>query len=343
MRFMAEKQKISILGAGSWGNTLACHFSKNFQVLLWDYKAERVEQRKVDRKFDRPVTGIYPDDIAFSSDLKEAMSFSDYIYSVVPLKGIPSLVNAMEEISSEIDLNGKILINCAKGIDLEALKTPAEIFYEVFQKANLKIKVAALAGLNLAKEFLDAKPMISTVACEDLEIATELQHMFTCKRFRLYASSDLIGVEFCSALKNVIAIAAGAADGLELGASAKASLITRALHELRELVKLKGGSDETLYTAAGLGDLIATCNSPLSRNYRVGYFLAQGLSMDEIAAKLNSVSEGVNTAFALETLNAQNDLRIPICLEVAKMLHGSKSPAEVVETLMSRKPREAVL
>ncbi|NQY81151.1 MAG: NAD(P)H-dependent glycerol-3-phosphate dehydrogenase [Candidatus Caenarcaniphilales bacterium] len=339
---MSAKQKISILGSGSWGNTLACHFSKNFEVLLWDYKAERVKQRELDRKFDRPAEGKYPDNVTFSSDLKEAMLFSDNIFSVVPLKGIPSLVQKMKELSETESLNGKVLINCAKGIDLTALKTPAEIFNDVFKEFDLDIKVAALAGPNLAKEFLDGKPMISTVACEDLETATELQHLFTCNRFRLYATSDLIGVEFCSALKNVIAIAAGAADGLELGASAKASLITRALQELRELVKLKGGSEDTLYTAAGLGDLIATCNSPLSRNYRVGYFLAQGLNLEQIAEKLNSVSEGVNTAFALETLNSQNDLRIPICLEVAKMLHGSKTPTEVVETLMSRKPREAV-
>lgn len=339
---MSSKQKISILGSGSWGNTLATHFSKNFDVLLWDYKPERVKQRKIDKKFDRPEKAKYPENVIFSSDLKESMLFSDYVFSVVPLKGIPSLVRKMEKLSREDSINGKVLINCAKGIDLKVLKTPAEIFNEVFKEFNLNIKVAALAGPNLAKEFLNAKPMISTLACEDLDTAIELQHLFSCNRFRLYATGDLIGVEFCSALKNVIAIAAGAADGLELGASAKASLITRALQELRELVMLKGGSEDTLYTPAGLGDLIATCNSPLSRNYRVGYFLAQGLNLDQIGEKLNSVSEGVNTAFALETLNSQNDLRIPICLEVAKMLHGSKTPAEVVETLMSRKPREVI-
>ena len=335
---MPKTKQIAILGSGSWGNTLACHFADEFDVLLWDYKDKRVELRKQNREFDRPEKGIYPESVNFTSSIEEVLNFSDFIFNVVPLKGIPSLVESIDTClaNSDLDLKSKVLINCSKGIDLATLKTPAEIFQEFFKKQGLNIDIAAFAGPNLAREVLAQKPMIATIASENYELAKELQLKFSSDKIRLYSSNDLIGVEFCSALKNVIAIAAGASDGLALGASTKASLITRALNELRELIRLKGGDEETLYTAAGLGDLIATCNSDLSRNYRVGYFMAQNMSLEEINKKLNSVAEGVNTSFALEELNKTQNLRIPICIEVASMLKGTKSPREVASSLMAR-------
>ena len=348
---ISASKKISILGSGSWGNTLACHFSKDFDVLLWDYKPERVEIMSKSRLFDKPKEGIYPKNINFTADLRAALEFSDFIFSVIPLKGINQLAKNISKINnlkildpakdSYLNLNlknplkfsKKVIINCSKGIDLVSLKTPSEIFTEKLKNFH----IATLSGPNLAIEVLAGEPMISSIASSELTVAEGLQEVFSCTRFRLYPSNDIVGVEFCSAIKNVIAIAAGASDGLGFRASTKASLITRALHEMRELIKLKGGLEETLYSAAGLGDLIATCSSELSRNYRVGYFLAQNYSLDEIYKKINATAEGVNTAFALKKLAQTENLRIPICLEVADMLSESKNPAEVVNSLMSRK------
>lgn len=332
--------KISILGSGAWANTLACHFARNFDILMWDYKAERVELVSKTRKFDRPKEGLFPDSVQFTADLKEALDFSDYIFSVVPMKGILELSHKIKEINKVKTLSGKsdhsakkIIINCSKGIEQEALKTPSEIFAE-----NLDdFQIASLSGPNLALEVLAGEPMISSIASSELSLSQGLQSLFSDHRLRLYASDDLLGVEFCGAVKNVIAIAAGASDGLGFGASTKASLITRALNEMKELIKVKGCQEETLYTAAGLGDLIATSNSELSRNYRVGYFLAQNYSLDEIYQKINASTEGVSTAFALKKLASSENLRIPICLEVADMLSGSKNPAQAVDSLMSRK------
>jgi glycerol-3-phosphate dehydrogenase (NAD(P)+) len=348
---ISASKKISILGSGSWGNTLACHFSKDFEILLWDYKPERVEIMSKSRLFDKPKEGIYPENINFTADLRAALEFSDFIFSVIPLKGINDLSENILKISNLTALNfdpnlnfsknteyfrnfsKKVIINCSKGIDLVSLKTPSEIFTEKLKNFH----IATLSGPNLAIEVLAGEPMISSIASSELTVAEGLQEVFSCTRFRLYPSNDIVGVEFCSAIKNVIAIAAGASDGLGFRASTKASLITRALNEMRELIKLKGGLEETLYSAAGLGDLIATCSSELSRNYRVGYFLAQNYSLDEIYKKINATAEGINTAFALKKLAQTENLRIPICLEVADMLSGSKNPAEVVNSLMSRK------
>jgi len=327
-----HEKKITILGSGSWGNTLACHFAKDFQILLWDYKAERVELAKKSRQFEKPQKGIYPNNIIFTADLQEALIFSDYIFSVIPLKGIQELAENILKLDLK-NSNKKYLINCSKGIDLVTLRTPSEIFTE---KLN-HFHIATLSGPNLAIEVLAGQPMISSIACSEITVAQGLRQLFSCTRFRLYASNDLLGIEFCSAIKNVIAIAAGASDGLGFGASTKASLITRALNEMKELLHFKNTQEETLYTAAGLGDLIATCNSELSRNYRVGYFLAQNYSLEEIYRKINATAEGVNTAFALKKLAEIENLRIPICLEVADMLSGSKNPAQVVDSLMSRK------
>ena len=332
------RNKISILGSGAWANTLACHFARNFDILMWDYRAERVKIISQTRQFDRPKEGIFPDSINFTADLKEAINFSDYIFSVVPMKGILELSHKIKDLSRNQSYSAhkeekKIIINCSKGIEIEALKTPSEIFAE-----NLDdFQIASLSGPNLALEVLAGQPMISSIASPKLDLSQGLQRLFSDERLRLYASDDLLGVEFCGAVKNVIAIAAGASDGLGFGASTKASLITRALNEMKELIKVKGCTEETLYTAAGLGDLIATCNSELSRNYRVGYFLAQNYSLDEIYQKINASTEGVSTAFALKKLANSENLRIPICLEVADMLSGSKNPAQAVNSLMSRK------
>jgi glycerol-3-phosphate dehydrogenase (NAD(P)+) len=234
---------------------------------------------------------------------------------------------------------GLPLVSCSKGIDLEALCTPSQLWRR--QRADLPLLV--LSGPNLAAELAAGKPAASVLAGEDSALARRLQHALSSERLRLYTNADPIGTEVAGALKNVMAIAAGVCDGLELGANAKASLLCRALVEMGTVIQALGGAPASLYGLAGLGDLLATANSTLSRNYRFGLALAQGLGREQALLQVGATVEGAGTTDAVLRLAQQHGWHLPICAEVAELMAGRSTAAEAVRRLMERDLREESL
>jgi glycerol-3-phosphate dehydrogenase (NAD(P)+) len=327
-----DKLIIGILGAGSWGNTLAFLFAQNHKIILWDRDESKIRRLNKTRRFKRPSEQRYPDNVSFSSDLS-TFKKADFIINAISLKGIEEVFLKLKNTEIPEDV---IFINGSKGVDLKTLKTPSEIISGIFPKNP----VAVLSGPNLAKELIKGKPMVTEIASEDIEIAKKIRKQLLNPTLRIYVSSDVKTIELCGAVKNIIAIAAGCSDGLELGASAKASLITRGLDEISRFVALYKGDPKTLMGAAGIGDLIATCSSDLSRNYRVGFYLSKGKPLDEIKNTLGEVAEGINTCFAVYQICQEHRLELPIVTQIKRVLNNEITTVEAVLNLMNRPLQE---
>ncbi len=325
---MDNIESISILGAGSWGNTLAFVLGQNMPVILWDHDSKRVRKINKTRRFKKPVTLKYPDNVVISDDLSTIFQ-SRIIINAISLKGMEETFKKISQLNPSLE---HIFVNGSKGIDSQNLKTPIEIMNEFLPKHPK----AVISGPNLAKELIKAKPMVTEVAALDLNVAKLVQEKIANASLRVYINSDVKGVELCGALKNVIAIAAGASDALKLGDSAKASLITRGLHEMGRFLSLYGGKTETLMGPAGIGDLIATCSSNLSRNYRVGYHLAEGQKLTKIIRDLGEVAEGINTTNAVYQISHDKNIEMPIVEQIKKLLDGEASAVDAVLSLMKR-------
>lgn len=325
---MNPEYQIGILGAGAWANTLAYLLGQEHKIILWDRNHGRVRRANKTRRFKKPITQKYPDNVTLSSDISD-LGQTDIIINAIPLGAMHEVILqlALRNIDPKI-----ILINASKGISTQDLKTPSEIIKE-FLPSN---PIAVISGPNLAKELIQGKPMVTEIASADINIANQLREILLSPTFRVYANSDLKGVELCAALKNIIAIASGASDALKLGESAKASLITRGLHEIGKILELYKCQSSTLLGPAGLGDLIATCSSPLSRNYRVGFALAEGKKLENIIKHLGEVAEGVNTTIAVRKISKENNLELPIMTEVYKIINQEISAVDAVLNLMRR-------
>lgn len=325
---MDNIESISILGAGSWGNTLAFVLGQSMPVILWDHDPKRVRKSSKTRRFKKPVTLKYPDTVIITNDLN-AVFQSQIIINAISLKGMEETFKKIAKLNPDLK---HIFVNGSKGIDSLNLKTPVEIMNEFLPNHHK----AVISGPNLAKELIRAKPMVTEVAAADLNIAKIIQEKIANPSLRVYTNSDVKGVELCAALKNVIAIAAGASDALKLGDSAKASLITRGLHEMGRFLSLYGAKAETLMGPAGIGDLIATCSSNLSRNYRVGYHLAEGQKLSKIIRDLGEVAEGINTAHAVYQIAHEKGIEMPIVEQIKKLLDDEINAVEAVLSLMKR-------
>jgi glycerol-3-phosphate dehydrogenase (NAD(P)+) len=226
-----------------------------------------------------------------------------------------------------------VLVTATKGLDPETTLTPSAIF----QRAFPRHAVAVLSGPNLSKEIEAGLPAATVIACENETAAEAVQHVFACDNFRTYRSTDPLGAELGGTLKNVIAIAVGVCEGLDLGANARSALITRALPEVMRIGTHLGGQPETFLGLSGLGDMLATCTSALSRNYRVGYGLARGKTLEQILADLGSTAEGVNTAYVLHDIAQREHISVPIAQQVYLLLKGDISAEAAVAALMERK------
>lgn len=323
-----NKEQITILGSGSWGNTLAYLLGQNQKVVLWDRDAGRVRRANKTRRFKKPVTKKYPDNVVITNKLEEALE-SKIIVNCISLKGVAEVFSNISVFQSKKD---QVFVNASKGIDSINLQTPTEII----QSFCKNVTVAAISGPNLAKELIEGQPMVTEVAAKKPEIAELIREQIASPTLRVYVSTDIKGLELCGALKNVIAIAAGASDSLKLGESAKASLITRGLKEMGEFLKLYGCKEETLLGPAGVGDLIATCSGALSRNYRVGFYLAEGKRLNQIISKLGEVAEGVNTAKAIHKICLEKNIQLPIVEQIYKLVEGEISAVDAVISLMKR-------
>ena len=299
----AMSLRIAVLGLGAWGDTLAALLAhQGHQIQGWSR-----------RQGGEPAAVLQDADVALVA---------------ISMAGVRSLAPQLAQCwPAQLPL-----VSCSKGIDLDTLYTPSQLW----RAERPDLPVLVLSGPNLAAELAAGLPAASVLAGDDAALARRLQHNLSSDRLRLYTNGDPVGTEVAGALKNVMAIAAGICDGLRLGANAKASLLCRALVEMGTVIQGLGGSPASLYGLAGLGDLLATACSPLSRNYRFGLALAEGLSRPEALAAVGATVEGAGTADAVLRLAAANQWHLPICNEVGALMAGASSPAQAVRRLMER-------
>ena len=295
---------LAILGAGAWGSALAALASVNgHRVSIWSRRGDL--------------------------SLAEAVGGADVVLSAISMKGVAELMDHLQRLEIPPSV---ILMTATKGLDPATTRTPSQIF----QRAFPNNPVVVLSGPNLSKEIEQKLPAATVVASQDETVAEAVQNLFASDCFRVYTSPDPLGAELGGTLKNVIAIAVGVCDGLKLGSNAKAALMTRAIPEVIRIGVHLGGQPETFFGLSGLGDMLATCTSPLSRNYRVGYGLAQGKSLEQILEELGSTAEGVNTTNVLIDLANREEIPVPISRQVHRLLKGVITPKEAVEALMER-------
>lgn len=300
----AEQATLTILGTGAWGTGLATLARHNdHEVHLWS------------RRSPEPLEAV--------------LAGADIIVSAIPMKGVADTAAKMQAIG--IAPNA-ILVTATKGLDPATTRTPSQIWQAAFPDHP----VVVLSGPNLSKEIDMELPAATVVASTDLEAAESVQTVFASPLFRVYTGGDPIGTELGGTLKNVIAIATGVCDGLQLGTNARSALITRALPEIVRIGTHFGAQAETFFGLSGLGDMLATCSSPLSRNYRVGYGLAQGKTLEQILEELQSTAEGVNTANVLIEIANREEIPVPVSRQVYRLLNNKITPQEAVEALMER-------
>jgi glycerol-3-phosphate dehydrogenase (NAD(P)+) len=295
---------ITILGAGAWGTVLANLATHNgHDVRLWFRQSEQ--------------------------SLESVLAETRLVVSAVSMKGVAQMAQQLDRIQIPSDV---ILVSATKGLDPVTTSTPSQIWQAGFPENP----VVVLSGPNLSKEIDQGLPAATVVASVNGIAANVVQQVFASERFRVYTNADPIGTELGGTLKNVIAIAVGVCDGLCLGTNAKSALITRALTEIIRIGTHLGGETETFFGLSGLGDLLATCNSPLSRNYQVGYGLAQGKSLAQVLAEIQGTAEGVNTANVVMALARQHKIAMPVSYQVYLLLNGKITPRQAVEALMER-------
>ena len=296
--------KIAILGAGVWGTALSFVASQNgHEVHLW---SRRSQER-----------------------LEDVFKEASIVLSAVSMSGVSSVVGQLQALSVSPE---KIFITATKGLDTTTTRTPSQIWQAAFPSNP----VVVLSGPNLSKEIKQGLPAATVVASIDATAAQVVQSAFSSPNFRVYTNPDPLGVELGGTLKNVMAIASGTCDGLQLGTNAKAALLTRGLAEIIRVGTDWGAKAETFYGLSGLGDLLATCNSSLSRNYQVGYQLAEGKTLSEILARLEGTAEGVNTTSVLVERANRQGVSVPITYQVYRLLKGQITPQAAVEALMLR-------
>jgi glycerol-3-phosphate dehydrogenase (NAD(P)+) len=320
---------IAVIGAGSWGTTLACLLNeKGYDVSLWVYEKDLAEEIKKTRVNSLYLPGhILNDNILVTDDLKKAVNKALYIVNAVPSQHVRRVFgNAISYLREEA-----VIISVSKGIEKGSLLTISSILREMTGQ-----RIAVLSGPSFAKEVIKKLPAAVTLATEDKKLALLLQEMFNTSYFRVYTHNDILGVELGGALKNVMAIAAGISDGLGLGYNARAALITRGLSEMKRLGKAMGAKEETFTGLSGLGDLVLTCTAPLSRNYTLGYELGKGRRLEEVVYQTKGVIEGVDTAESAYELSKRYNIQMPIVEQVYNVIYKGKSPFEAVGDLMNR-------
>lgn len=329
---MPAHEHIAILGAGTWGAVLAWLYGSNGRsVSLWSHDPEKAARLAAQRKIEKPLVVTIPDSVEISGDLPAAISGAETIILCCTSQSMREVAGRLAGILGESG-SRPTLVSAVKGLELGTFKRMSEILCEMLPD----LPVCALSGPNLAAEILQGRPAASVAACANLETARAVQRRLSVPSFRVYANDDLAGVELGGSLKNVIAIAAGSSDGLELGANARAALLTRGLAEMTRLAVALGARPVTLSGLAGMGDLVATCSSPLSRNYRLGYVMAQGQSLQQAAAALGATAEGVPTTEAVCELSKRLGIEMPIAEQVEATLKGKTTAKGAIMTLMTR-------
>lgn len=327
--------KLTVLGPGCWGLTLAWLLNNNFdEIVIWGREQDLYEDLIKNKHCSKPLEVQLQDKIEITSDLKSAITGADIILLVVATSGIRPVCEQLKLAGIKDE---QILVNASKGIELPSLMRMSEVIKDVLPNQSL----AVLSGPTLAKEVLMGKPTAASVAADSLEVAEKVQHACNVPgKFRLYSNNDMIGVELGGSLKNVIAIASGFAHTMGLGDNCAGALLTRGMAEIVRVSVQLGAKPSTLYGLSGMGDLIATCSSPLSRNYTVGSMLAKGKKIDDILSELGSVAEGVKTSKAVCELAKKLGIEAPISSAIYEAVYTDITPQDLLDKLMNRKLKE---
>jgi glycerol-3-phosphate dehydrogenase (NAD(P)+) len=329
---------VSVLGAGSWGTALAVLLARNgHAAVLWGHHPAHVERLRAERRNDRFLPGVpFPDNLALTADLAEAASAAPLQLIVVPSHAFRSL---LAELKPHLPSNAQIAW-ATKGLELDSGRLLHEVARDIL---GTQVPTAVLSGPTFAGEVAANLPTAITVASAQPTFAALLAGLLRNDRFRAYTSDDLIGVQLGGATKNVLAIAAGVADGLGFGANARAALITRGLAEMMRLGLALGGKAETLMGLAGVGDLILTCTDDQSRNRRFGLGLGRGETPEAVTARIGQEIEGIVTARIVHGLAQAHGIDMPITEQVYRILCEGLPPLEAVRNLLLREPKSEAL
>lgn len=326
--------RIAVLGAGSWGTALAVHLGHaGHEVRLWGRDPALVAELAAER-----VNRVYLPDIRLADSVTPTASADDalagatFVVVAVPSHGVRHVLRAAARAVPQT----AVIVSATKGLEVDSLLRMSEVAAAELGSSR---RVVVLSGPSFALEVARQLPTAVSVASADTDAAARVQREFRGRYLRIYVTDDVAGVEIGGAIKNVIAIAAGVAEGLRLGHNAQAALVTRGLVEISRLACAQGGRRETLAGLSGLGDLVLTCTGELSRNRRVGIELGRGRSLAEILAGMRMVAEGVNTTGAALALGARSGVELPIAAQMADVLAGRTSPRAALEELMLRRQK----
>ncbi|MEV2276331.1 NAD(P)H-dependent glycerol-3-phosphate dehydrogenase [Nocardiopsis sp. NPDC049922] len=340
----SDKVRIAVLGAGSWGTVFANIIadaadqarveepgSPEVEVVLWGRRASVVDAINETSENPDYFPGITLNPrLRATADAAEALSEADVVVLAVPSQSLrANLVQWREHLRDDA-----VIVSLMKGVELGTLLRVSQIIAEVL--AFPEERIAVVSGPNLAREIAERQPATAVVACPHEETAVRLQALFRAPYFRPYTSTDLVGVEIGGAMKNVIGLAVGVAEGMGLGDNTKASLITRGLAETTRLAVTLGADEHTLSGLAGMGDLVATCSSPLSRNRTFGEKLGAGKTLEQVVAETKQTAEGVKSSESILELGWRHGVDMPITEAVVKMMHHDLSPAEALIAFMAR-------
>ena len=324
---------VAMLGAGSWGTALAIHLARvGHAVRLWARNAEVVATLRRDRAH-RSHPGVdLPPPLEVTHDMAAACDGAEAVVVACPSHAVRSLAGAVTQHAAR----SALVVSTAKGIETDSRLTMSSVLEQVLA-GPMAGRVAVLSGPSFAREVAQGMPTAVTAAARDIAAAEELQRLFTGPSFRVYTSTDTVGVEIGGAVKNVIAVAAGVSDGLGFGSNTRAALITRGLAEISRLAMRLGAERATLSGLAGLGDLILTCTGDLSRNRQVGLGLGRGQTLEAVLAGMSEVAEGVRNTLSVRELAASAGVEMPITQQMYLLLYEKKDPRQAVVDLMSRR------
>jgi glycerol-3-phosphate dehydrogenase (NAD(P)+) len=322
-------QKVAVIGTTSWGTTLAILLAKNgSEVKLWA-RTPREANKLKKKGSDRFPGLLIPKEIVITYKMDEALDEVDAVILAVPSASMrENIARAAKYLTKST-----IIISASKGLEVGSNKRMSEVIAEEINP-QFRLNICVLSGPQLAREILDNHPAASVVAAEDKDTARKAQKLLTCNAFCVFTNTDVIGVELGGALKNILALGAGIADGLGYGDNAKAAFMTRGLTEITALGQALGANPLTFSGLAGLGDVITTCASPLSRNHYVGVELTKGRPLEEILKSMHQVAEGVNTTLAAYNLAQQLGLEMPITEKIYEVLYENAKPDKAARAIM---------
>ena len=328
--------RVTVVGTTSWGTTLAILLANNgSDVSLWARTEEEASAlREAGENPRLPSGSTFPSGLSVTSSLEDAAPTADMGVVSVPSRSLRENMRAVRPHLAD----GAIVLSATKGLEIESARRMSEVMAEELPEP-LHDRIAVLSGPNLAREIVRGMPASTVIASRSEDIALRAQELFMSPVFRVYTNADVVGVELGGALKNIIALGAGICDGLGYGDNGKAAFITRGLVEMTRLAVAAGANPLTLAGLAGLGDLVATCSSPLSRNRHVGEQLAAGLRLDEVLTSMQNVAEGVDTTRAALTLASRLGVDMPLTQAISAVLFRGVDPRSAVAELMGRAPR----